>query len=85
MRRTEIVAEHPEDGRAAGKLIEQANQIAAFFRPYPEPEACAGIAKHISDFWPRGKRQALGDLIARGGSGLDPLLVRALSLASDRR
>ncbi|MBS0560530.1 MAG: formate dehydrogenase subunit delta [Proteobacteria bacterium] len=71
------MSEHPDED--ASKLAEQANQIAAFFRPYPEREACAGIAGHIAEFWPPVKRRALGALIARGGGGLDPLLVRALS------
>jgi formate dehydrogenase subunit delta len=62
------------------KLGVMANQIAAFFRAYPEPEACAGIAQHIKDFWTPAMRRALQARIAAGGAdGLDPLVIRALS------
>ena len=33
------------------KLVRMANQIATFFRSYPEEEAVAGIQKHIKAFW----------------------------------
>ena len=33
------------------KLVYMANQIATFFRSYPEAEAVAGIHKHIVAFW----------------------------------
>jgi formate dehydrogenase subunit delta len=35
----------------ADKLVRMANQIATFFRSYPEEEAVAGIQKHIKAFW----------------------------------
>ncbi len=31
----------------ADKLVRMANQIATFFRSYPEEEAVAGVQKHI--------------------------------------
>ena len=82
MLQTEFMSTSPEE--EASKLAEQANQIAAFFRPYPEQEACAGIAGHIAEFWPPVKRRALDELIARGRRGLDPLLVRAIVTPTDR-
>ncbi len=33
------------------KLLRMANQIASFFRSYPDDEAVAGIHKHIEAFW----------------------------------
>ncbi len=36
------------------KLDHMANQIAAFFRSYPEEEAVAGIHDHIRSFWSPG-------------------------------
>ncbi len=58
-------------------LIRMANQIAAFFAPYSEEEAVAGIADHIAKFWePRMRRQLLA--IAAEVKGLDPLVARAL-------
>ncbi len=59
------------------KLAHMANQIANFFRSYPEEEACAGIRDHIQAFWTPRMRQTL---LADGPSrGLDPLVVRALA------
>jgi formate dehydrogenase subunit delta len=58
-------------------LIRMANQIAAFFTPYSEDEAVAGIADHLAKFWePRMRKQLLA--IAPGAKGLDPLVARAL-------
>ena len=40
------------------KLVRMANQIAAFFRSYPQDEAVAGIHKHVTAFWtPRMREQ----------------------------
>lgn len=58
-------------------LIRMANQIAAFFAPYSEDEAVAGIADHIAKFWePRMRKQLFA--IAADAKGLDPLVARAL-------
>ena len=63
---------------SGAKLDHMANQIATFFRSYPEDAAVAGVHDHIRDFWsPRMRR----DLIARadaGAAGLDPLVTAAL-------
>ncbi len=69
---------------SGAKLDHMANQIAAFFRSYPEDEAVAGIHEHIGSFWTPGMRR---DLLARAGSGsarLDPLVVSALQAVSVR-
>ena len=58
-------------------LIRMANQIAAFFAPYSEEEAVAGVANHIKQFWePRMRTQLFA--IAGGAKDLDPLVRRAL-------
>ncbi len=64
----------------ADKLAHMANQIASFFRSYPEDEACAGIRDHIQAFWtPRMRHMLLAD---GPGETLDPLVVKALASAS---
>ncbi|WP_264049062.1 formate dehydrogenase subunit delta [Methylobacterium flocculans] len=60
------------------RLVRMANQIATFFRSYPEEEAVAGIHKHIVAFWTPKMREALADYAPRPESGLDPLALRAL-------
>ncbi len=60
----------------ADKLASMANQVAGFFRSYPEDEACAGIRDHIEAFWTPGMRQAM--LAGGPQAGLDPLVVTAL-------
>ena len=60
------------------KLTRMANQIAGFFRSYPEDKALAGIRDHLVAFWTPGMREAILAHANRGGEGLDPLVVRAL-------
>ena len=62
-----------------GKLIAMANQIAAFFAPYPEEAAVAGIRDHLVAFWTPKMR---ADVAAQGRTAapgvVDPRVVRAL-------
>ncbi|WP_114948481.1 formate dehydrogenase subunit delta [Microvirga calopogonii] len=60
------------------KLIRMANQIAGFFRSYPESQAVAGIHDHLVAYWTRGMRDNVLAYADRGGEGLDPLVVKAL-------
>lgn len=60
------------------KLIRMANQIAAFFRAYPEAEAVAGIRDHIMSFWTPRMRETLLAHAEKDGAGLDPLAEKAL-------
>ena len=69
------MAEH-DAGRA--KLLRMANQIATFFRAYPEQEARAGIAQHIADFWTPSMRRDLQTAVDRGDPDLDALVLHAL-------
>jgi len=62
----------------ADKLARMANEIASFFRAYPEEEACAGIRDHIVAFWTPGMRSTFLAFAAAGGAGLDPLVAEAM-------
>jgi len=59
-------------------MVHMANQIANFFASYPRPQAVEGVADHIQRFWEKRMRQQLNDYIARGGSGLDELVLEAV-------
>lgn len=61
------------------KLVRMANQIASFFRSYPDDEAVAGIHKHIVAFWTPKMRHALENFGPTEGSGLDPLALKAIN------
>jgi formate dehydrogenase subunit delta len=61
----------------ASDLVRMANQISAYFNPYPRAEAVDGIAKHIHLFWDPRMRNALKDYLDKGGDGLSPLFVEA--------
>jgi formate dehydrogenase subunit delta len=60
------------------KLIRMANQIATFFKSYPEEQAIKGIHDHLLAFWTPGMRHLLVDYVSRNCDGLDPLVTRAL-------
>ena len=60
------------------KLARMANEIAGFFRAYPEEQACAGIRDHLVAFWTPKMRSGFLDFARAGGSGLDPLVAEAL-------
>ncbi len=53
------------------QMVHMANQIAAFFQPYPHDEAVEGVRKHILDFWEPRMRAAIIKHLAAGGAGLD--------------
>jgi formate dehydrogenase subunit delta len=56
-------------------LVRMANQIAAYYKPYPRDEAVDGIAAHIRSFWDPRMRERLARHIAAGGQGLTPLAL----------
>ena len=58
-------------------LIRMANQITAFFAPYPKGEAIDGIAKHIHLFWDPRMRNQLKTFIDHSGKGLEPMFLEA--------
>lgn len=61
----------------ASDLVRMANQIAAYYAPYPKGEAIDGIAKHVHLFWDPRMRNALKAHIDAGGDGLSPLFLEA--------
>ncbi len=67
------------------KLVRMANQIAAFFRSYPQDEAVAGIHKHVTAFWTPRMRDQLVAHCAEADHGLDPLVLTALHITPKAR
>lgn len=64
----------------SARLVHKANQIADYFKSYPEDEAIAAVADHIQQFWePRFRAQLAGHVEA-GGVGLNPLSLAAAQL-----
>jgi formate dehydrogenase subunit delta len=59
-------------------LVRMANQIARFFEPYPEEEAIAGIAEHLTKFWDPSMRVALIVASRPDPSALHPLAAKAV-------
>lgn len=59
-------------------IVRMANQIAGYFRAYPEQEAVSEIAQHIQSFWDPRMRQSLDELVKAGGGDLDPLVLKAI-------
>ncbi|WP_201830920.1 formate dehydrogenase subunit delta [Microvirga zambiensis] len=60
------------------KLVRMANQIASFFRSYPEDQALKGIHDHLVAFWTPGMRNALLTYASQDDGKLDPLVVKAM-------
>ena len=58
-------------------LVRMANQIAAFYGPYPREEGLTGVKQHIKDYWEPRMRRAFDALVAKGGAGLSPLALEA--------
>ena len=61
------------------KLVRMANQIASFFRTYPEKDAVAGIHKHLHSFWAPKMIRDLVAYIPAAGDKLDAYVVKALA------
>lgn len=60
------------------KLVTMANQIAKAFAIQGEARAVPEIATHIKKFWTPHMRTTLRTHIAEGGTGLEPLALKAL-------
>ena len=58
-------------------MLRMANQIADFFRSYPREEALREVATHLNNFWDPRMRKHLFEHLAKGGEGLDPLIIEA--------
>jgi formate dehydrogenase subunit delta len=62
------------------RLVEMANDIAAFFAADPDTEAAtAGVVEHLRRFWDPRMRSALAlHVAATGGADLHPLVRAAV-------
>jgi len=62
------------------KLVKMANQMADFFKSYPEDVGVEGIRDHIAKFWNRKMREELFAYIdATPESGMTPLVAKAVA------
>ena len=59
------------------KMVHMANQIATFFKTQPGEDAEDRVANHLRDFWDPRMRDQLRDHVARGGDGLDAVVIGA--------
>ena len=64
---------------STNKLVRMANQIASFFRSYPDDEAVAGIHKHLVAFWTPKMRATLEAYLREDEGRADALVVRAMT------
>ncbi len=55
------------------RLVHKANQIADYFKAYPEDEAIAAVANHLRQFWDPRMRAELAFHLEAGGEGLEPI------------
>ena len=58
-------------------MLRMANQIADFFRGYPHEDAVKEAATHLNNYWDPRMRKHFFDYLAKGGEGLDPLIIEA--------
>ncbi|MEZ0168472.1 formate dehydrogenase subunit delta [Microvirga sp. TS319] len=61
------------------KLVRMANQIASFFRSYPEDQAARGIHDHLVAFWTPAMRATLLEHVRTDLRSVDPLVAKAVS------
>jgi formate dehydrogenase subunit delta len=60
------------------KLVYMANQIAKFFAHRSEEQAVFNTADHLRKFWDPRMRKEIVDYVERGGSGLQPIVLKAV-------
>lgn len=60
------------------KMVRQANQIAQYFKVYPQARAEEGVRGHIRKFWEPRMRAQLIEYHDNGGEGLHPLVSTAV-------
>jgi formate dehydrogenase subunit delta len=63
----------------AARLVQMANQIAAFFRAQGEAATIAGVADHLRRFWDPRMRNEIVAHLAAGGAGLEPAVRAAVA------
>jgi formate dehydrogenase subunit delta len=60
------------------KLVYMANQIGKFFASQGPDHAVQGTAEHLKKFWDPRMRADIVSHLDAGGSGLDPVVRRAI-------
>ena len=62
------------------QLITMANQIGAFFKPYPDQEQVQkDIARHLNRYWALAMRQQIAlHVQEKAGLGLEPNVIDAI-------
>ena len=61
-------------------LVKMANQIADYFRAYPEDEAVEGVAEHIRQFWDPRMRDGLRARLQSQGLFSQSLMVELVEI-----
>jgi formate dehydrogenase subunit delta len=69
----------------ASHLVRMVNQIADFFKSYPEEEAIRETVNHIQKFWDPRMRKQMREYLDGGGKGLQDLAARAARQACAER
>lgn len=54
-------------------IVRIANQIAAFYEPYPREEAIKGVAEHIILFWDPRMRVKLREMLSADFDGFSEI------------
>jgi formate dehydrogenase subunit delta len=62
----------------AEKLVFMANQIAGFFKSYPDADAIIGIDDHIRAFWTPKMRATFATRIHDNRTGVHALVLAAM-------
>lgn len=60
-----------------GRMVSQANQMAAYFSAYPQARAESEVETHIRKFWAPRNRAQLVRYVEAGGGELHPLVIKA--------
>ncbi len=80
-----IETNHFPGAEGPGKLIRMAQEIAAYFKSYPEEKAAAAIADHINHFWTPKMREEFLAALDEPGRQAPPLLVAARGAIKRRK
>lgn len=67
------------------RLVYMANQVADFFKSYPEQEAIESTFGHLRSFWdPRMRREIEAHFAQTGGAGLSPIALAAVKHLAEK-
>lgn len=65
------------------RLLSMAEQIGAFFAPYPDARAAEGVRNHLRTYWDPRMREALLRYIEAGAAGLPAHVIAGARLLKD--